>query len=75
MLADTPLSRASLAPTRVLGIGEIDIRGKKCHQSDVNIHTMTARRLLVSHCLRGELFFYSQLKDRDSNHWIETAFP
>jgi hypothetical protein len=35
---------------------------------------MTIRRLLVSIGLSLVLFFYSLLKDKDSNHWIETAF-
>ncbi len=39
---------------------------RKCHYSGANIHTMTIRRILVSCGLRGELFFYSQLKDIDS---------
>ncbi|RBB97937.1 hypothetical protein C3E98_022780 [Pseudomonas sp. MWU13-2625] len=39
---------------------------EKCHYSDVRIHTMTIRRLLVLSGLLGGLFFYSQLKDIDS---------
>lgn len=34
---------------------------------------MTIRRLLVSVSMRVELFFYPQLKDKESHHWIETA--
>ena len=47
---------------------------RKRHHPDVNIHTMTIRRILVLMALRYRLFFYPQLKDRQ-NHWIETAFP
>lgn len=36
---------------------------------------MTIRRLLVLLDVPVRLFFYYQLKDIDSNHWIETAFP
>lgn len=47
---------------------------KKRRHFGVNIHTMTIRRILVSVRLRAELFFYSQFKDNESHHRIETAF-
>src|SRR5689334_10085956 len=48
---------------------------QKRRRNDVNIHTMTIRRLSVSPGLQARLFFYSLLRDIESNHRIETAFP
>ncbi len=65
-LPDTPHSRASSLPQLFF---QIDFRGDLLeirHYSDVKLHTMTIRRLLVLSGLRSGLFFYSQLKDIDS---------
>ncbi|KAE9648120.1 hypothetical protein EJA70_02575 [Pseudomonas sp. PB103] len=60
-LPDTPPSRAGSLLHLLCG----DLQGAR-HNSGVNIHTMTIRRLLVLSSLRNVLFFYSQLKDIDS---------
>ncbi|WP_282356895.1 hypothetical protein, partial [Pseudomonas sp. PS01303] len=60
-LPDTPPSRAGSLLHLLCG-DLLEIR----HYSDVKLHTMTIRRLLVLSGLRSGLFFYSQLKDIDS---------
>src|SRR5207253_10714247 len=44
------------------------------HKTDVNVRKMTIWCRWSSQTMQSRLFLYSQGKDIDSNHWIETAF-